>query len=320
MKKSLKNVLPYLGVSLCLSLFLGGCTKKPTEDVIKMGFTPAESTEKVNSNGTVLAKLLEKKTGKKFKVYVANDYTALIESMRTGQVDIGWLAPFAFVLAESKADARVALKSVRHGKASQYSAIITKDSSPAKTIQDLKGKNIAWIDPSSSSGHIAPKAALISQGIDPDKFFGKQTWAGSHESAVMAVMNGSVDAAATFSNNAEGSDGSWTKYEALMGAKAIKLRAVFVTPPMPSDTVSFSGMYVDRNPEEAQQMKAALLELSSSPEGKEALKNLYGIEGLVEAKTEEYEPLRAAAAKLGLNLDLKSSSAATSSPSEKKPN
>ena len=43
-----------------------------------MGFTPSESTEKVSLNGKVLADLLEKKTGLKFKIYVASDYTCLL--------------------------------------------------------------------------------------------------------------------------------------------------------------------------------------------------------------------------------------------------
>jgi phosphonate transport system substrate-binding protein len=287
-----------------LILVLGACSKQAENGaVIKMGFTPAESTEKVSSNGQVLAALLEKKVGKKFKIYVANDYTALVESMRTGQVDVGWLAPFAFVLAEKKAGAKVVLKSVRHGQASQYSAIIALESRGYKTIDDLKGKNIAWTDPSSSSGHIAPKAALIAQGIDPDKFFGKQTWAGSHESAVMAVMNNTVDAAATFADNATGSSGSWTKYGQALGAKARKIKAVFVTPPMPSDTVSYSSQFASADPALAEKVKKALIELSLEPEGLQALKNLYGIEGLVPALSAEYEPLRLAAAKLGYTLD-----------------
>ncbi len=153
-------------------LVLSACTKKEDTQTIKMGFTPSESTEKVSLNGKVLADLLEKKTGLKFKIYVASDYTALIEAMKTGQVDVGWLAPFAYVLAETKADARVSLKAVRHGQASQYSAIIVKDSTNWKTIQDVKGKNIAWIDPSSSSGHIVPKSALLAAGINLEGFFG----------------------------------------------------------------------------------------------------------------------------------------------------
>src|SRR5690606_12164134 len=119
--------------------------------------------------------------GKKIEITVASDYAALVEAMKTNQVQIGWLAPFAFVLAEKVAGAKVMLKSVRHGQAAAFSAIIVRDDSPYKTIADLKGKTIAWTDPSSSSGHIMPKAALVADGYVPEEFFGQQTWAGTHE-------------------------------------------------------------------------------------------------------------------------------------------
>lgn len=290
-------------VAMFTAAVLGGCSgKRADKNEIVMGFTPAESTEKVTSNGEVIAKLLAKETGFKFKVYVASDYTALVEAMKSNQVQIGWLAPFAFVLAEQKAGAHVLLKSVRHGKPSQYSAIVVRQSSPFKTLEDLKGKTMAWTDPSSSSGHILPKSVLISKGIDTDTFFKRQTFAGSHETAVLSVMNGTVDAAATFSDDETGASGSWTKFGKSMGAKAEPLRAVFVTPPMPSDTVSVSKKFFEERGTDAQKVKEAILKLTQTSEGQTALKDLYGIDGLVIATSEEYAPLREAAQKLGYNM------------------
>ncbi len=292
--------------ALGLGLILSACTgKKQDGTLIKIGFTPAESTEKVENNGKVLAALLEKQTGLKFQVYVASDYTALIESLRSNQVQVAFLAPFAFVLAEQKANAKVVYKSIRHGKAFTYSAIFVRENSPYKTIQDLKGKNIAWTDPSSATGHILPKSALENINIDTKTFFGKETWAGSHESVVMAVANGAVDAGATFCNDAEGIDGSWKKYEKNLGPNGVKLRALWVTPPMPSDTVTVSKDFSEKDPAIFEKVKAAIMALSKEPAGAEALKNLYAIDGLVEAKAEDFAPLRAAAEKLGYDISAK---------------
>jgi phosphonate transport system substrate-binding protein len=304
-------------VTLALVALLASCTGSKQEDsgVIRMGFTPSESAEKVTANGKVLAELLEKKTGLKFDVFVASDYTALVESMRTNRVQVGWLAPFAFVLAEKTADARVLLKSVRHGAAVTYSAIVVKKDSPYKTIQDLKGKVIAWTDPSSSSGHIIPKSSIIADGIEPDTFFERQIWAGTHESLVLSIMNGQVAAGATYSDNAEGSSGSWTKYEKTMGNDVVPLRALYVTPPMPSDTVSVSAEFATKHADQVEKVKQALLELAGEEAGLTALKNLYGIEGLVVASPEEYEPLRKAAGKIGYEIeDTRKAQAPTATP------
>ncbi len=289
---------------LCAISLLSSCTNNTDDkNTIRMGFTPSESSEKVTANGTVLADILGKATGLKFKIYVANDYTALIQALRSGQVDVAWLAPFAYVIAEKKAGAQLLLKSVRHGMAFSYSAIVVRQDSPYKTLDDLKGKDFAWTDPSSSTGHILPKSALVALGYDPPNFFAKQTFAGSHESLVLSIRNGSVAAGATYCNDAEGKDGSWIRYEKDIRNPNMKLRSIYVTPPMPSDTVSVSSQLLKRSPENVDKIKNALLVLNKDPAGLDALKNLYSIEGLIEAKPEEYEPLRIAAAKLGYSLE-----------------
>jgi phosphonate transport system substrate-binding protein len=305
-KKTMTKIFQFKFQQTLILLILGliSACSKPTDDenIIRMAFNPAESSDKVNTNGKLVGDLLEKSTGLKFKTFVASDYTALITALKTGQADIAWLAPFAFVLAENKAGAQVLLKSVRNGVASQYSAIIVKEDSPYKKIEDLKGKTIAWTDPASSSGHISPKSALISIGITPDTFFSKQTYAGSHETLVMAVSNGTVDAGATFSNDAEGKEGSWTRYMNKMGSKAKPLRSIYVTPPMPSDTVSISKKFAEKFPSKVAAIKEALKKLSDTAEGREALKILYNIEALVDSKTEDYEPLRKAATLIGTEV------------------
>jgi phosphonate transport system substrate-binding protein len=298
--------------SIILAAFVGlgsivSCTKSNPEDenTVKMVFNPAESSDKVNTNGKAVGDILEKVTGLKYKTFVASDYTALIEAMRSGQADVAWLAPFAFVLAEKNAGSKVILKSIRHGKPHQFSAIVVRADSPYKTIEDLKGKTIAWTDPSSSSGHISPKAALIAMGINPDEHFQKQTFAGSHETLVLSVANGSVDAGATFSDDASGETGSWSRYAGKPGSSIKALRSIYVTPPMPSDTVSVSKQFAEKFPDKVKALTDGLKKLSTTPEGREALKNLYSIDGLVDAVSEDYEPLRKAAAKLGYELDKK---------------
>jgi phosphonate transport system substrate-binding protein len=62
----------------------------------------------------------------------------------------------------------------------------------------LKGKKLAFTDPNSTSGYQVPSFFLRLQGKDPRAFFGQTGFAGNHENAVMAVVNGTYDAAATW--------------------------------------------------------------------------------------------------------------------------
>jgi phosphonate transport system substrate-binding protein len=74
--------------------------------------------------------------------------------------------------------------------------VIAHKDSGIKTVADLKGKNFAFVDPSSTSGHLFPKAGLIKAGLNPDKDFGRVIFSGSHDASAIAVQNRKIDAAA----------------------------------------------------------------------------------------------------------------------------
>ena len=57
--------------------------------------------------------------------------------------------------------------------------------SPYQKIEDLKGKAMGFVDPNSTSGNNMPRFVLNQLGIDPETFFSKTIFAGSHENAVL---------------------------------------------------------------------------------------------------------------------------------------
>ena len=71
-----------------------------------------------------------------------------------------------------------------------------KATSPYKKLDDLKGKNLGLVDPNSTSGNNVPRFELDKMGIDPDSYFCKVVFTGSHENAVLALAQGTVDVAA----------------------------------------------------------------------------------------------------------------------------
>ncbi len=266
---------------------------------IVMGFNPAENADVMENNSKAFAEHFQKKTGMKVKTFIATDYTALIEALRSGRVDFAWLPPFSFVKGEKVANARVLLKSVRKGNAFYYAAIISRADKGITKVEDLKGKSIAWVDPSSSAGHVFPKASLINKlKIDPDQFFGKQVFAGSHDALVLSVLNGTVDAGATFSNDAKGADGAWTQY--LKGEDLAKIKVVHVTEPIPGDTMTSSKKFMDEHPAIVDQTVKMMLSLNDTAEGKALLKSLYRIDAVTPAKSSDYEPVRKAARLLNI--------------------
>jgi phosphonate transport system substrate-binding protein len=300
-----RPVLGFVAAAFLVLAGLTGCTKKSDEVVYKMGFTPAENAEVVSTNGRAIADIIERKTGIKIKTYVATDYTALIEAMRGGTVDFAWFASFGYVLAEQHAGAKVLLKAVRKGNPYFYSAIIVRSDSKYKTIQDLKGTNIAWVDPASASGYIVPKASLLNDGIDADKFFKKQIYAGGHDTVVLGVINKSVDAGATFANEADASTGGWNMLATSKPEYKDQVRAIYVSKPIPNDTFATSEKLMKDKPDVVEKVRSVVKELDKSEEGKTALKTLYRIDSMIDAQSSDYDPLRKAAAQLNMDVTKK---------------
>ena len=81
------------------------------------------------------------------------------------------------------------------GGTGYYSSIVVRADSPYRSIADLKGASLAYVDFNSTSGYLVPRAKLREQGIDPDTYFSKTGFAGGHTQAVMSLANGQFDAA-----------------------------------------------------------------------------------------------------------------------------
>jgi phosphonate transport system substrate-binding protein len=92
------------------------------------------------------------------------------------------------------------------GTKGYYSVLYVKADSPYKTVQDLRGKNLCLVDPNSTSGNNVPRYALHNMGIEPEKFFSRVVYTGSHENAVIALNQGTVDMAANWWNDEQESN------------------------------------------------------------------------------------------------------------------
>lgn len=276
-----------------LSLSLPALAAPKTEVIF--GFNPAENADAMEMNSKSFIDYYKKATGLDVKTFIATDYTALIEAMRSGKVDFAFLPPFSLVKAEEVADAKVLMKSVRKGKAVFYSGIIVRSDKGYNKIEDLKGKNIAWTDPASSSGFIIPKAALITKKkIDPDTFFGRQVYAGGHDALVLAVLNGTVDAGATFVNDTKGEDGSWHQFLKTKDEQK-RIKMIFVSDPIPGDTMATTNKFAKEHKDIVDKTTKLIVDMGKNKDGQKILAALYRIDSMIPATSKEYQPLRDAA-------------------------
>ena len=170
---------------------------------LTLGVIPAENASGTVDRWTPLTAYLSKELGVPVKLRVANDYAAVIEGQRAGNIQIAFYGPASFARAVMTGVKVEPLVNQKHdnGASGYYSVIYVRADSPYKTVEDLKGRNLALVDPNSTSGNQAPRFFLQKAGHEVDKHFGKTVYAGSHENAVLALVQGTADAAANLWNS-----------------------------------------------------------------------------------------------------------------------
>ncbi|KQQ44538.1 phosphonate ABC transporter substrate-binding protein [Methylobacterium sp. Leaf125] len=175
---------------------------KAAYPALTLAVIPAENASGTTDRYAPMTAYLSKALGVPVTLRIANDYAAVIESQRAGNAQLAFYGPASFARAVMTGVKVEPIVNQRHdtGASGYYSVIYVRADSPYKTIEDLKGKNLALVDPNSTSGNQAPRYFLHKAGHPVDTFFGKTVYAGSHENAVLALVQGTVDAAANLYN------------------------------------------------------------------------------------------------------------------------
>jgi phosphonate transport system substrate-binding protein len=169
---------------------------------ITFAVVPAENASGVSDRYTPFVNYLSKELGIKVNLRVANDYAAVIEGQRAGNIQIAYYGPASFARARLtgvKTDA-FAIDVNSDGSKGYYSVFYVLAKSPYQKLEDLKGKNLGLVDPNSTSGNNMPRFKMNDMGIEPEKFFSQVVFTGSHENAVLALVQGTVDVAANWWN------------------------------------------------------------------------------------------------------------------------
>lgn len=170
------------------------------EKPIRFGLIPSEDAEKLLKDSAPFVAALEKALGMKVKPYVAMDYSAVIEALKSNKLEIAFLGPASYVLAKDKVGAEIDAVArgimKKTGKSSYRGLIIAHPDSAINNLQDLKGKTFAFVDPASTSGNFVPRYVFDKNGIEPEKDFKTLYYSGTHQASLIAVKEGKVDAAA----------------------------------------------------------------------------------------------------------------------------
>lgn len=172
------------------------------EHPLRVLMVPADTgTNDITADYAPVFNGITKHYGIHFDLRAGASYAAVVEGMCNDQADIAWYGAVTYGQANEKCGVDLLAVDVKKGDASYYSGIFVSKSSGIDSIDDLKGKSMAFGSPNSTSSFNFPVAMLIADGVDPVKDLKKVIIAGSHSASLAALAEGKVDAAAASYNS-----------------------------------------------------------------------------------------------------------------------
>jgi phosphonate transport system substrate-binding protein len=175
-------------------------------------------------------------------IVICEDYNAVIETMRNNKSQVAYFGPFSYILAHDRSKAEAIVVAAKDGKKENIfytSVFIANTASGIKSLKDIKGKKMAFVDPASTSGNLVPRAVFCKTfNLKPEeidtKLFSSVQFSGSHNNSLLAVGNKSVDVAAV----------TRATYETgvLKGmVKADEVKIIAESDPIPNSPIAVSG-------------------------------------------------------------------------------
>jgi phosphonate transport system substrate-binding protein len=283
-----------------------GTADKP----IIMAIAPSATTDELIASGNTIAELLSKETGLVIQAVVPTNYKAMIEAMCSGNAQVGWLPPFAYLLANQTkvklADgsevncANVDFVTLRNGLDHYGAQFIGRADAytPATGVDDLaalkqfEGKKPCWTDQFSASGYVIPFSLLSQEGVKVRT----AAFVQGHPTVVRAVYAGGIcDFGATFVDARTNS-----AVQADLPDVNEKVIVVYQTDNIiPNDTLASA---YDLPADLRAQIVEAMVKVAESEAGKEALRKLYSIDGLKPAEDTFFDEFRVLLAASGIDV------------------
>lgn len=176
---------------------------------INIVFPSRSDSTDLQTKANAVAAFLSKETGINIRAQIGDD-TAAVEALRANRADVAFLSSRPALKAEQLAKAKLYLAEVRQNYSGRYtynSVFVVPKNSPLRsgqskaTLQQIKGRKMAFTSPTSGSGFIFPVSQLVKLGFVPNKdrmdgFFGQISYGGNYSKALQAVLRGQADVAA----------------------------------------------------------------------------------------------------------------------------
>lgn len=287
---------------LLLALFLSACgndsaeeessTTGDTQEPFTIGVIPAQTEGEMQTAMDKLQTILAEELDREVEIEVYPDYNGVVESMNYDQIDMAYLGPLTYVIAEANSNAKAIITQLVDGEPFYNAYVITHTDNPVASLDELLENpgevQFAFGDPNSTSGSLIPSIELQDRGVyesEQENEFETVRFTGSHDATALAVQNKQVDAGAIDS----------AIYNQLLESGKIdedQLKIIWESEPL----FQYPWAVLESTDDET---VAKLREAFLAIEDPEIL-DAFGATGFTEADNADYESIKQAAIKQGI--------------------
>lgn len=135
------------------------------------------------------------RTGVPIKVKIMSRYGDVIDRFTAVNMDGAFLGAFTGALAINRLGLEPLVRPVDpEGKAESRSIIFVRKDSGIRSVSEMQGKRIVFVDRATVTGHFFALSWIRAAGVtDVDHYFREQQFVGNHDSTVYAVLDNRAD-------------------------------------------------------------------------------------------------------------------------------
>ena len=267
-----------LSVALVLQVVAVGSVHAD-ETPLAFGIFPRWNAQTTVRDFTPLATLLGQELGRPVRIETDKDFDSFMNRVYARKFDLVHLNQLQYVQAHQRAGYQAIAKMCDNTSCTIKAFIVTRRDTAISTVADLRGRIIAFADPSAMVSHVLAKSLLREQGLKPAQY--STIFARNPPNALLAVYNAEADAAGV-------GESVLQREEIKQLIDLNQLRILAQSRPIPHLPIAVSS---DLDRTIAQRVRQILTGLAKRPEGRRILDQI-GIDRFEAADDREYAVVR----------------------------
>lgn len=204
-------------VLIIIMLFIAACgsadetvTGDPSDGLVdrsgetfKVGVIPALAGDEFLEAVQKLEAVLDEALDQKVEITVYPNYNGVVEALNYGQLEMAYLGPRTYVMANHQSGAEAIITQLVDGEPYYYSYIVTHVDNPWDTLEEflenVEERTFTFGSITSTSGSLVPGKELRERGVFDNEevhSFKEVRFSGSHDMTGQVVQNNQIDAGA----------------------------------------------------------------------------------------------------------------------------